>query len=190
MRCSKRLVNDLSSSQPAATASSGLRSITQKQNFPPLSLTNIAARKEISGGEVSAMVTSKRPSVSKRSEQTTRKLPKLKARRQRLFLPNDNDRMRMMSMSPALARHRHHSHPVVVVWQEQSLATRFQLRQFPGCLFASFTHARTFRRDHRTDFTTADLFSRSDVRQTQRREVLLLGDGSQSRRSYRSRLAR
>src|SRR5215510_9096654 len=98
MRSSRRLVNELSSSQPAAIASSGLRSITQKQNLPPFSLTKSAARKEISGGEVSAIVKSTRPSVSKRSEQTDRKLPKLKTRRQRPFLPNDNDGMRMISI--------------------------------------------------------------------------------------------
>src|SRR6185369_14378895 len=98
MRWSRRLVNDFSSSQPAAIASSGLRSITQKQNLPPLSLTKSAARNEISGGEVNAMVKSKRLRVSKRSEQTRRKLPKLKARRHLPFLPNDNDGMRMISI--------------------------------------------------------------------------------------------
>src|ERR1043165_233988 len=94
MRCNSRLVIDFSSSQPAAIASSGLRSITQKQNLPPFSFTNSAARNEIGGGEVSAMVWSKRLSVSRRSEQTNRKLAKLKARRHRPCLPNETDGMR------------------------------------------------------------------------------------------------
>src|SRR5215211_4757821 len=96
MRCSRRVVREFSSSQPAAIASSGLRSITQKQNLPPLNFTKSAARKEMSGGDVSATTTSKRRSVSKRSEHSSRKLPKLKARRHLFFFPNDKDRMRII----------------------------------------------------------------------------------------------
>src|SRR6185503_11746303 len=99
MRFNTRVVSDVSSSQPAAIASSGFRSITQKQKLPPLSFTKNAAKKEIKGGDVSATTTSKRLNVSKRSEHTNRKLPKLKARRQRPFFPSETAGMRMISIS-------------------------------------------------------------------------------------------
>src|SRR5687767_13013980 len=98
MHSNSRATRDRSPSQPAAIASSGLRSITQKQNDPPFNLTNNAAKNEISGGEVSATTTSKRLNNSKRSAQTIAKLPKLNARRQRLIFPRDNEGMRMISM--------------------------------------------------------------------------------------------
>src|SRR5215208_1156772 len=98
MRCSRRVGGEFSSSQPAATASSGFRSITQKQKLPPFSLTKSAARNEISGGDVSATTTSKRRKVSNRSAHNSRKLPKLKARRHLLFFPNEKEGMRMISM--------------------------------------------------------------------------------------------
>src|SRR6185295_2822291 len=98
MRCNARVVRDLSSSHPAAIASSGFRSITQKQKRPPFSFTKSAARNEIRGGDVKATTTSKRRNVSKRSAQTNRKLAKFKARRQRLFFPNESDGMRMISI--------------------------------------------------------------------------------------------
>src|SRR5262245_4587488 len=94
-----RVVSDFSSSQPAAIASSGFRSITQKQKLPPLSFTKRAARNEISGGDVSATTTSNRRNVSKRSEHTSTKLPKFNTRRQRPFFPNESEGMRMMSIS-------------------------------------------------------------------------------------------
>src|ERR1044072_646112 len=97
MRCNTRLVSHFSSSHPAAIASSGLRSITQKQKLPPLSFTKSAPRKEIKGGDVRATTTSKRRKVSKRSEHTNRKLAKFNARRQRLFFPNESEGMRMIS---------------------------------------------------------------------------------------------
>src|SRR4051812_928911 len=84
--------------QPAATASSGFRSITQKQNLPPFNRTNNAPKNEMSGGEVSATTTSNRGINSRRSEQTARKLPKFKARRHFAFLPKEKDRIRRMSM--------------------------------------------------------------------------------------------
>src|SRR5215217_5590901 len=99
MRCSRRVVGEFSSSHPAAIASSGFRSITQKQKLPPFSFTNSAPRNEISGGEVRAITTSKRRNISKRHEHTSRKLAKFSARRQRLFFPNESDGMRMISMS-------------------------------------------------------------------------------------------
>ena len=52
-------------SQPAAMASSGLRSITQKTNRPPLSRANSAPSQEMSGGDVIAMTRSKRGSAAR-----------------------------------------------------------------------------------------------------------------------------
>src|SRR5436853_398610 len=46
--------NEPALSQPAAMASSGFKSITQKISRPPLSRVNIDASHEINGGEVSA----------------------------------------------------------------------------------------------------------------------------------------
>src|SRR6185295_2056016 len=86
-------------SQPAAIASSGFKSITQKQKLPPLSFTKSAARNEINGGDVSATTTSNRRRVSRRREHMMMKLPKLITRRQRLFFPSEIDGMRMISMS-------------------------------------------------------------------------------------------
>ena len=94
----QRAISERSLSQPAASASSGFRSITQKQNFPPFNLTNNAPRNEISGGDVSATTTSNRRNSNNRSAHTIAKLPKLNARRQRLLLPSDNDGMRMIRM--------------------------------------------------------------------------------------------
>src|SRR6185312_14949137 len=99
MRCNTRLVSEFLSSHPAAIASSGFRSITQKQKLPPLSFTKSAPRNEINGGDVRATTTSKRRQVSKRSEHINRKLAKFKARRQRLFFPNESEGMRMISTS-------------------------------------------------------------------------------------------
>src|SRR6185369_447464 len=99
MRCNMRVVSDFSSSHPAAIASSGLRSITQKQKLPPLSFTNSAPSNEINGGDVRATTTSKRRRVSKRSAHTKRKLAKFNARRQKLFLPNESEGMRIISTS-------------------------------------------------------------------------------------------
>ena len=62
--------------------------------------------------------------------------------------------------SRALERHRDHSHSVAVVWQEQSLAARFQLRQLSCCVFAAFADAATFRRRRRAHIAAADLISR------------------------------
>src|SRR5689334_7848945 len=98
MHSSARAAREPSRSQPAAIASSGFRSITQKQNRPPFKRTNSAARNEISGGDVSATTTSNLRSQNKRHAQATAKLPKLIARRQRLPLPSDKDGMRMMRM--------------------------------------------------------------------------------------------
>ena len=57
-------------SHPAAIASSGLRSMTQNTNRPPLNLARRAASTEISGADVIATITSNDPSVSNRSEPT------------------------------------------------------------------------------------------------------------------------
>src|SRR4029079_12590439 len=99
-----RVVTEAGSSQPAAIASSGFRSITQKQKLPPLSFTKSAPRTEINGGDVRATTTSKRRKVSKRSEHTKRKLAKFKARRQRLFFPNESEGMRIISTSFQISR--------------------------------------------------------------------------------------
>src|SRR5438045_1219594 len=93
-----RAVTESSLSHPAAIASSGFRSITQKQKRPPFTATKTAARKEINGGEVSATTTSNRRIMIKRHEQTARKLAKLIALRIFVFFPSANDGMRRMVM--------------------------------------------------------------------------------------------
>ena len=80
-------VTESALSQPAAIASSGFKSITQKISRPPFSRVNSAARYEIKGGEVSATTTSWRGVKTKRAAQAIMKLVKPSARRQRDFLP-------------------------------------------------------------------------------------------------------
>src|SRR6266536_3532512 len=91
-------------SQPAAIASSGLRSIAQKKNFPPLSRTKSEPRKEINGGEVSATTTSKRGRLASRRVQFKKKLAKFTARRHLDVFPSANEGMRVMVMPFHLSR--------------------------------------------------------------------------------------
>src|SRR6185503_4199223 len=93
-----RAVVDCSSSQPAATASSGFRSITQKMKRPPFKAVKNEPRTEMSGGDVIAITTSKRGKNKRRSAQTTRKLAKVKARRNFDALPRASDGTRIIRM--------------------------------------------------------------------------------------------
>src|SRR6266542_2361569 len=88
--------NESAFNQPAAIASSGLRSITQKKNLPPFRRTNIEPRKEISGGEVKATTTSNRGSSNNLNEQVKRKLAKFVARRHFAFFPSASEGIRMI----------------------------------------------------------------------------------------------
>gem|GEM_PF-4886193 len=73
-------------SQPAAVASSGFRSITQKIIRPPLIRVNHAPNHEMSGGEVSATTASCRGSTARCNAQASEKLAKFSARLNRDFL--------------------------------------------------------------------------------------------------------
>ena len=79
-------------------ASSGFRSMTQKHKRPPFNFTNIVARNEINGGDVSATTTSNGLNVSKQRLQERRKLANPSARLHLLFLPSDKEGMRMIVM--------------------------------------------------------------------------------------------
>src|SRR5258705_12571959 len=94
IHCRKRAVRVSGLSHPAAIASSGLRSITQKQKRPPLSFTKIDARNDINGGEVSATTTSKRCSETNFRLQSVRKLAKFSARRIFVFFPSVKEGIR------------------------------------------------------------------------------------------------
>src|SRR2546427_12705816 len=74
-------------SQPAATAASGFRSITQKTIRPPFTRVNTDASHEISGGDVKAITVSCGRVSIKRSTAATEKQAKFSVPRQRLVLP-------------------------------------------------------------------------------------------------------
>src|ERR1700745_1254001 len=81
MRHSRRATRDSARSHPAAIASSGLRSMDQKTRLRDLRGTARVARKEISGGEVIATITSNLPNDHRRKAQDAMKVPKSDARR-------------------------------------------------------------------------------------------------------------
>src|SRR6185503_15044239 len=91
-----RAVVDFSSSQPAATASSGFRSITQKMKRPHFRAVNNDPSTEMSGGDVNAMTTSKRGRNKRRNAHTTRKPAKVKTRRSFDDLPRATDGTRII----------------------------------------------------------------------------------------------
>src|ERR1039458_8193127 len=86
------------SSQVAAMASSGLRSITQKMNLPPLRLTSAAPKAEIRGGEVRAMTRSNLGMSRIWVKQPAKKLPNARARCQREDLPGRKVAVQWMEM--------------------------------------------------------------------------------------------
>src|ERR1700686_3721572 len=85
-------------SQPAASASSGFKSMTQKIIRPPFSRVNSDARQEISGGEVKATTVSCGRVSARRNAQDIEKLAKFSTLRQRLVLPKPIDGKRMISI--------------------------------------------------------------------------------------------
>src|SRR5205807_6507337 len=88
--------NEPALSQPAAMASSGFKSITQKISRPPLSRVNIDASHEINGGEVSATTASWRRLTAKRNAQATEKLAKFNVLLQAFVFPRLIDCRRMI----------------------------------------------------------------------------------------------